>query len=65
MKYLVYENLYRCKNYDWPMGWRKSFLYKHIKIFTTAGVEVVYDLKDRDIDLILLTDPRLFQNLHL
>ena len=59
MKYLVYENLYRCKNYDWPMGWRKSFYINISKYLQSQGVEVVYDLKDRDIDLILLTDPRL------
>ena len=42
-----------------PWGGGNLFYINISKYLQSQGVEVVYDLKDRDIDLILLTDPRL------
>ena len=40
------------------MGRRKSFVKNLSNTLKSKGHEVVYDLKDNDIDIILLTDPR-------
>ena len=40
------------------MGWRKSFCCKFKKYLQKNGHSVIHDLCDKDIDIILLTDPR-------
>jgi len=42
-----------------PWGGGNLFYINLSKYLELNGVDVVYDLKDKDIDLILLTDPRL------
>ena len=41
-----------------PWGGGNSFAKSLSEYFKCKGVKVVYDLKDNDIDIILLTDPR-------
>ena len=51
---------YHLKKKSWGGG--NQFAHSLVKEIRTRGYEITFDLKDKDIDLILLTDPRFFND---